>query len=258
MSGAWQSQIGKIAGDLLTLEINTAIKSGMVAQKMPELPVALHAVIDTYVGGLTQIGMTLSTQLVRAAAAHIRDDPAITVKVLEQWFDPQMPRPAGWEDDPIPASDLTNGAETFEALQWAAYGALQLKRHAKLPQSDNLHNAEVKLYRIRANSRQLRAAAIILERRYSSGTEQDKQGRKARGEPETAEPGAAGYEERLDLVRNGGTLPIMPRLFGGTLERTAEALFKHPRPDISIAPDLAILVRKAWDVGLEDVMFQTS
>ena len=124
------------------------------------------------------------------------------------------------------ASDVTNGAETFEALQWAAYGALWLMQRAMLPKSDNLHNAEVKLYRIRANSRQLRAAAIILERRYSSGTEQDKQGRKARGEPETAEPGAAGYEERLDLVRKGNAPPIMPRLFGGTLERTAEALFK--------------------------------
>ena len=47
------------------------------------------------------------------------------------------------------------------------------------------------------------------------------------------------------------------RLFGGTIDQTVKALFRYPRPVLSIAPDLTILIRKAWDIGLEEIRFQT-
>ena len=43
----------------------------------------------------------------------------------------------------------------------------------------------------------------------------------------------------------------------GDLDQTTQALFRYPRPVLSIDPDLTVLVRKAWDIGLEEVLFQT-
>ena len=51
--------------------------------------------------------------------------------------------------------------------------------------------------------------------------------------------------------------PISARLFGGTLEETARALFDHPRPVFAVDPDVTILIRKAWDVGVQRVSLQT-
>ncbi len=242
MSETWRDRIETIASNLLTLEINTAIKPGMVAQKMPEPPVALHVLIETYAEGLSKARVPLTGELLRAAAAHLRNDAAITVEVLQSWFTAPGGRPKGYEPE-TPVAELTNGAETFEAMQWAAFGGLATGAYKR----GELDNAEVNLQRIRSNSRQLRSAAILLERQYSSA-----------GTAGTAEPGAVSYEARLDAVRSGKEPEAESRrLFGGTLEQTADALFKHPRPPISIAPDLAVLVRKAWDVGLEAVLFQT-
>jgi hypothetical protein len=262
MSGTWQNEIRNIASGLLTLEVNVAIKPGMVAQKMPELPVALHVVIDTYEQALRAAGWPVTNQLLRAAAAHLRSEQGVTVTLLEQWFTPA--RPPEWSvDDRIPAA-LTNGAETFEAMQWAAFGALAGGSPPLAPDAPPPTKlSQVALARIRSNSRQLRAAAIMLEQQFSSGDAKDRDGRKAREEPDTAEPGAIGFDDRLKAVAappgsNAVASPEPRRLFGGVLEQTAAALFKHPRPAISVPPDLTLLIRKAWDVGLEEVKFQTS
>jgi hypothetical protein len=250
MSGSWQNEIRNIASGLLTLEINVALKSGMVAQKMPEQPVALHVVIETYADGLLRAGAPVTRQLLAAAAAHLTG--AITIDVLEKWY--TDPRPSGRVGDE-PAGALTNGAETFEAMQWAAFGAM----HGHTTQSPAATPpSQAALMRVRSNSRQLRAAAIVLEQQFSSGDNQDRKNRIERKEPDIAEPGAAGYKDRLTHVAAGTPNTEPARLFGGTLEQTAAALFKNPRPLIKIAPDLTLLVRKAWDVGLEEVVFQTS
>src|ERR1700722_13464603 len=263
MSETWQNEIRNIASGLLTLEVNVAIKPGMVAQKMPELPIALHVVIDTYEQALREAGWPVTRQLLRASADHLLNAQGVTVTVLENWFTPA--RPPEWTEDYAIPGELTNGAETFEAMQWAAFGALAGNSPPLTPGSPPPTKlSQVALARIRSNSRQLRAAAIMLEQQYSSGDGDDRKGRKSRREPDIAEPDAAGYTDRLKAVaaQSGsidppGTLETR-RLFGGTLEQTASALFKHPRPAISVPPDLTLLVRKAWDVGLEEVKFQTS
>lgn len=49
MSGAGiGAQLGDLAGALLTLEVNTIVKAGMSAQKMPEMTVALGLVAQEY------------------------------------------------------------------------------------------------------------------------------------------------------------------------------------------------------------------
>jgi hypothetical protein len=252
MSGSWENEIRNIASGLLTLEINVALKPGMVAQKMPELPVALHVVIETYAQALTRAGTPITHQLLRASAAHLVGQ--VKIDLLENWY--TAPRPAGWERDDSLAGTLSNGAETFEAMQWAAFGAL---RGSGTPPQPNDVPSQAALMRVRTNSRQLRAAAIMLEQQFSSGEAAARMDRKARKEADIAEPDAAGYTQRLGAIAQGGPANAEPRrLFGGTLEQTAAALFKHPRPIINVAPDLTLLVRKAWDVGLEEVVFQTS
>jgi hypothetical protein len=48
------------------------------------------------------------------------------------------------------------------------------------------------------------------------------------------------------------------RLFGGTPEQTAAALFAHPRPAFDIDPDITLMIRKAWDIGTRSVVMQTT
>ena len=242
MPESWQQRIETIASNLLTLEINTAIKEeGISAQKMPEPPIALHTIVEIYTNYLLKVEKCAITEpLLRAAAARLvaAGTGEAERRVLETWpFSP---------DDKL-ASALTNGAETFEAMQWAAKTGLDRK-------GESAAHTE-KLQRIRANSRQLREAAIVLEQQYSSpenGGPADLQTRQEsmltyRTRLEYLRDGASGYQE--DLTNS--------RLFGGTIDQTAKALFRHPRPTLAIAPDLTVLIRKAWDLGLEQVRFQT-
>src|SRR5262245_43164157 len=49
----------EILGDLLTLEVNTIIKDGMTAHKMPVLPFALLDILHAYSGPLRAFGVDL-------------------------------------------------------------------------------------------------------------------------------------------------------------------------------------------------------
>ncbi|HLT39124.1 MAG TPA: hypothetical protein VK034_22725, partial [Enhygromyxa sp.] len=49
----------EILGDLLTLEVNTIIKDGMTANKMPALPFALLDILAGYCGRLRGLGLNL-------------------------------------------------------------------------------------------------------------------------------------------------------------------------------------------------------
>jgi hypothetical protein len=171
-----------------------------------------------------------------------------------------------------PAPELTNGAETFEALQWAAWGAIQTHRAliaARETDQASLGGAHLSvLSRIYANCRQLKEAALRLEqsnhgvstdgspaspagktilgiRLGAAATEAVLEGSKLRlkkrASGERADPGAA----------------TSPRLFGATIEETAKALFTHPRPTFDADPDVAMLIRKAWDLGVDRVCLQT-
>lgn len=119
---------------------------------------------------------------------------------------------------------LTNGPKTFEAMQWAAFA---LKRQLLTVQPSTPERAtaiavqQALLDRIINNSRQLRQVTLLLLQQFDA-------------------------------------LPEKQALFDGTIEQTTAAMFKHPRPVLVIDTDVVLMVRKAWDIGLEQVLFQTA
>ncbi len=212
----WAQRVEDIALGLLTLEINTISKAGMSAQKMPVLPIALHAIVEDYAEFLenraqpypiTQQLMSLVAGRLANAKTGAADDRA----QLTAWLptDPDARR-----------AELTNGAETFEALKWAAQAALRDDDYCRaIPGRRPLFSADERavLDRIVSNSRQLRQAVLALQ----------------------ASAGADGQN-----------------LYGVTLEASSSALIAAPR--LVLAPaNINILVRKAWEIGTETVLFQS-
>jgi hypothetical protein len=236
MPEAWQQRIETIASNLLTLEVNTAVKEdGISAQKMPELPLALHLLVDCYGDYLKKHGCAVTKNLISLAAGRINagtsNEAAAIRHTLERW-DPKA-------DTTEPANELTNGAESFEAFLWAARACDNGRQLADAKASE-----PALIARIDANARQLREAAIVLEKEFSSNRSD------LQDSPLT-------YEMRLNALAQGNEADMRSRLFGGTVDQTVHALFRHPRPVLSIAPDLTVLIRKAWDIGLEEIRFQT-
>jgi len=241
MAENWQQRIETIASNLLTLEVNTAVKArGISAEKMPELPLALHSLIDEYGSQLQEYRSQVTRGLVAQSAARViaPDDAADIRRSLQAW-DPEADTTGV-----VNSSDLTNGAETFEAMLWAAVAADSERGRERARRNGSVIDRAL-IERIGANCRQLREVAILLEQEFSSNREDLQQS-------------TATFPERLTKVAGGGTVDLQPsRLFGGTIDQTVKALFRYPRPVLSIAPDLTILIRKAWDIGLEEIRFQT-
>ncbi|HJS85698.1 MAG TPA: hypothetical protein VJ779_09570 [Acetobacteraceae bacterium] len=214
MAEDWRDRIRAIADALLTLEINTIEKSNMSAQKMPEVPVALHNIVDAYALYLAKRGYLVTASLYDDACAHIlalaeTAQPDSCLDRLKGF----APAPGAVQTDP-----LTNGPGTFEALQWLAFAALRLGAPQGYPPFTEEERGV--LARIRANSRQLREAARQLDQLFANT------------------PAAA--------------------LFDTTLDKTIAGLMASPRPVLRIDTDVTLLVRKAWDIGTETVLFQTA
>lgn len=223
----WEKSLCNIGEALLTVEVNMVEKLSMSAQKMPEVPVALHAIIEAYRQYLFDVGYPIDDALLGmatrrmallTAAVPAADEDKALVGQLSAW------RPTQGGARP----ELTNGPETFEALQWAAWAALRdlktIRESTLTPGDAGVFNPEAGglLARIRANSRQFREVAIVLRDKHTP--------------------------------QKPGKLP----LFGVTLDATIRALLNDPFPPLSVPSDILVLVRKAWDVGTETVMMQTS
>jgi hypothetical protein len=270
MTETWRDRLSTIGQALLTLEINTVVTSGLSAQKMPEVPLALHTLVQVYGDYLAAAGFQVTQGLLAKALMRVegtgdastKEGAAALLRELQSW--PFAPRrltiaerksglePPGEANQDItgPVAEPTNGAEMFEALQWAAWAALQTIRAGG---SWPTNNDTAVISRINANCRQLKEAARRLEQQHGprSGPEHTR-GRQTLMQrfkeqmPGGAAPGAA--------AEPGAT---MPRLFAATVEQTARALFNHPRPVFNVDPDVTVLIRKAWDIGVERVCLQT-
>ncbi len=205
----WEERVRAIAGALLTLEVNTIEKPNMSAEKMPELPLALHGIVADYASYLAERGFPVSDGLLAAASARL----------VGQSREPAEAALAAWpKQGDVTSGSLTNGAETFDALQWAAHCALT---QPGAPRSVCFSPAELAvLDRIRANSRQLREVALRLAQTF---------------------------------VRP----PPLPPLFGATVGTVTAGLLAEPRPVLRVPTDIVLMVRKAWDIGTESVLFQT-
>ena len=259
MADTWTERILTIRDALLTLEVNTLVSDVISAEKMPEVPLALHSLVQSYSGYLATADFPVTTGLLAKAtmrAGSLADCATATgaksvLRQLEFWpF-----RNRAWTeaellarqhvdgllaaDDSDPATEFTNGAETFESLQWAAWAASQ---HARAGGSFRNHCERAILVRIYANCRQLKEAAMRLEQ-------------------VDLNRGAEAVRKRLldSLFPVAATegQPTKPQLFGATVEETARSLFEHPRPFFRVDPDVTILIRKAWDLGTDKVCMQT-
>jgi hypothetical protein len=292
MSGSWADRVAAIGENLMTLEINTVVTDDISAQKMPEIPLALHTLVQVYNNYLTGAGFPVTNDLMKAAAVRVNADGdagtnAGAKKLLLQlqnwhfqsrrWTEQEIkagaPDITGQVvDSSGPAPELTNGAETFEALQWAAWGAIQTLR--ALTAAPQIYQSPLGaahpsiLSRIYANSRQLKEAALRLEQRNHGVSTNSGPGVAAATTVLGIRLGAAAADAVLEgskvrlKSRAAGDQPdpaaaTSPRLFGATIEETAQALFTHPRPTYDTDPDVAMLIRKAWDLGVERVCLQT-
>lgn len=208
-SGAFIGQLKEIGVGLLTLEVNTIIKQGMSAQKMPEVPLALHQIIDSYTTYLGPFGIMVTPDLLalaqRRLAAGSGGESKPVADLLEAWRpDPKI----------APVDEMTNGAASFEALRWAAHYALKTGLDGlQRPLGDE---ATAIFTRIRAVSRQLTRLVLQLKQ-------------------------LDGWTDLIDV----------------TLGDLTDTMIKTPGRTLEIDPALVIMVRKAWDIGVETVVFQT-
>ncbi len=186
-----------IASSLLNLEINTVVKADMSAQKMPEVPMALIQLAETYTNLLTQrLPEELRDQIVRNEA--------------------------------FAAPTVNNGPDMFEALANAAEDVIGAIRQddADLGGNGALLEWTALLVRVKTNSRQIARGLRVLAPAIQTIVD--------------AIPSIAGRQ-----------------LIGGSKDEVSDLLqgLKAPLP---IPPDFTILVRKAWDLGDETILLQTT
>ena len=63
-----------IGESLLTLEINTVVTSDISAQKMPEVPLALHTLVQVYNDYLASAGFQVTNELLARAAIRVNGE----------------------------------------------------------------------------------------------------------------------------------------------------------------------------------------
>lgn len=214
----WVARIRTLAESLLTLEVNTIEKPNMSAAKMPDMPLALHNIARLYADELADRKWFVTDELLALAQARLEADAAAAAPALAA-LEAWTARETQIAAGAQTSVNITNGPRTFEALVWAARAA----RHELdgAPASPEVAIDRTLLSRIIVNAQELRQMSLLM------------------------------------LTEHRG-LPDAQALFDGTLEQTTAVLFRRPRPNLDIDTDILVFVRKAWDIGLERVMFQTS
>lgn len=197
---SFASQVRELARDLVTLEVNTMIKSNMTAARMPTIPNALLEIVRDYV----KVFRTLRVNVANVFA-HVPSETA-------PWRDVDV------ELVPVDAADvrffelpdLIAFGPLFERLRWAAKNT----RYAFI--KNNLPASEEHLY--------------LLER----------------------------LENNADTLRT--LLDRYPGLrdgeFSSGLIRTDQAKYLPPFDSMTARDHL--IVRKIWEIGVDQVVAQTS
>ncbi|MGE0417721.1 MAG: hypothetical protein AB7O80_13015 [Acetobacteraceae bacterium] len=162
----------------------------MSAQKMPDVPVALHLVAIEYANCLNR---------------HFSTFPADDGTVPRAPYEPGSGR---------------NGPTAFRDLSYSATRLLDMFTQARGEDDDRERSAI--LFRVRTNSRQIAASLEALQ---------------------------------AVCAKNGQD---WAGFFDCTLDQVNDALRNPAKTTPMIPADFALLVRKAWDMGTEPVIMQTS
>jgi hypothetical protein len=243
--------------DLLNIEVNTIVKAGMTAEKMPPLPFALLDIISDYGSALAALRIDLTPYFApsreqcwkqmagteheaKARAAYTMvhgpsKQPAegeLLDYVNDLWpvFGKPQPPPLAAEPTKFSMSEMENGWDTFERLRIAALDANQYMTNGL---------DRVVINRIVGSCARLKYMVQGLQQRPPMAPEQTRSWRIRRPMDESIE--YATLAELIPKSRN----------------QLMSAGLRHKRiPRLLKSEELAI-VRKAWEVGCECVLMQT-
>lgn len=247
--------------DLLNIEVNTIVTPSITAETMPSLPFALHDIIEDYAGALAAVGAPLDryfgptrAQLLAEADARYADEAArkrdaefwqaaelaraqvsgesrFTGTGSELW--PYLPnlRPLLYKTDfashrprkdwRFSMREVTNGWDSFERLRLACD---ELVDAGKVPTD----GAEV-VTRVLNACEVLKYIVQGIEQRFPPGQS----------------------KRRGDVADWGDLIPRTRR------ELVADAQHHKRVPQLLRSEDYRI-IRKAWEIGVEHVLVQTT
>jgi hypothetical protein len=197
---SFADQVRELARDLVTLEVNTIIKSNMTAERMPSVPNALLEIVRDYVKvfRMLRVNVTRVFEHVPSEATSWRDVPVELVPVDTD----------GVRFFELP--DLIAFGPLFEKLRWAAKNTRYAFIEGNFPISEeNLYLLE----RLETNADTLRT---LLDR----------------------------YEGLRDSE------------FASGLIRADKAEYLPPFDSMTARDNL--IVRKIWEIGVDQVVAQTS
>lgn len=216
--------------DLLTLEINTVVKDGMTARKMPDLPQALIDIFDSYDIWLCQLAAKLNPRwraytqskgpgflaTLPAGTLLVEDNTLITELQHRRWSDKQHPR---WAP--------TGGPESRA-------GSDGLLRTGDFDQMRNEARRAEEMSLLMAGDARTDGADLIILKRIYRNCDQIKAILEGR------ELGASASGDKIKTAAAKG--------FSRSTSETG---------DLPLRADEVLTVRKAWEVGTETVVMQT-
>jgi hypothetical protein len=245
--------------DLLNIEVNTIVKHSMTAEKMPPLPFALLDIIQDYGEALAELRIDLTPYFAPSRAAcwqqmqgteHEAKARAVYTTVhgaskqpaqgeLLDYVNDLWPVFANETPPPLAAvpigfsmADKDNGWDTFERLRIAALDASSHITEG---------HPRVVVNRIVGSCARLKYMVQGLQQRPPVSPEQPRPWRSRK----------APTEETIEYATLADLIPK-------TRNQLLSAGLRHKRvPRLLKSDDLA-LVRKAWEVGVECVIMQTS
>jgi hypothetical protein len=247
-----------ILGDLLTLEVNTIIKDGMTANKMPPLPFALLDIASDYGAALAERRVNVSLYFAPSRQEcwkMLEGTPhdARAREVFAKMHPGKKPDGAGLLDyvndlwpvlDVRPVPRLLSQATTFSMEKvdngWETFERLRIAANHACEHFPDGHDRVV-LMRIVGSCSRLKYILQGLTQRPPTSLANPKRSWFSRtdSDGETIE-----YATLADLV---------PK----TRNQLLSAGLRHKRiPRLLNSDDLS-LVRKAWEVGTECVLMQT-
>lgn len=130
----WGARLRDLGQDLTNIEVNTILADGMTGRKMPPYPEALYDIADRYARCLVDdVGLDLIDFFNQARALEEARAPSGVTSASDL-------RPAFLAGTAVPEA-LTNGAEDFRRLRWAAKAVIDHQR--SVPPRDPVLEPEV-------------------------------------------------------------------------------------------------------------------